>query len=338
MLKSSRHPVRSSLFIALNANFFSAGRRDSVLTNHGYQQATRLGLYFKSLGLKFTHIFSSHLQRAVTTASKIREAQLTTVGDCQNAKAVPDTVQLPVLMEKDFGSLEGKKFYDHHPEIKVLSKGQPHENKRKAGFVDGESKTSMARRADTFLDKYLMPLFEDSSSDDDTVIAIVSHGIFLSTLWKRILQRVPPRNTVLSNGLEGTVRQSLEHLGGWSNTGYLELYFTRVVAEHHSSTTEAGTVPITVPLKPFVEVSAAVESLHKPEILVSVEEITAPFDISVPLASTSHGMQGWSMSILRVNSKDHLQGLKRARGGLGSSRHDASQVSIKVFFKRRKIE
>jgi hypothetical protein len=40
---------------------------------------------------------------------------------------------------------------------------------------------------------------------------------------------------------------------------------------------------------------------------------------------------------LTVNGKDHLKGLKRTGGGVGSSRHDASQKGIESFFKRRKV-
>jgi hypothetical protein len=46
--------------------------------------------------------------------------------------------------------------------------------------------------------------------------------------------------------------------------------------------------------------------------------------------------RGWSSTILAINGKDHLRGIKRTRGGIGSSRHDASQSSIKIFFKRCK--
>jgi hypothetical protein len=48
--------------------------------------------------------------------------------------------------------------------------------------------------------------------------------------------------------------------------------------------------------------------------------------------------EGWSSIILAINGKDHLRGLKRTGGGVGSSRHDASQKCIKTFFKRRKVE
>jgi broad specificity phosphatase PhoE len=149
-----------------------AGSRDSALTNHGYQQATRLGQHFKALGLTFTHLFSSHLQRAVKTAGKIRDAQLTPANDANIAKAALVVVQLRALIEQDFGSKEGKRFYERL------------DNKDTSGFVEVESKDSMAHRADSFLEEYLLPLLGKASKDADSVVAIVSHSIFLSTLWK----------------------------------------------------------------------------------------------------------------------------------------------------------
>jgi hypothetical protein len=252
---------------------------------------------------------------------------------------VPEVVQLPLLMEKDFGSMEGKK--SHSRLSKMTAFGRDHrreENRRTAGFADAESKASMARRADTFLDEYLMPLLDDPLSEDGLVVAIVSHGIFLSTLWKSILLRLPLHNVFLSPGIEGTVQQSLEHLGGWSNTGYLELYFTRVEVEHYKLTTETSVISITVSSESLAETSPVHQSLCNAQLPKSTAEVTTRLDIGAPQASRSHNMQGWSTLILRVNSKDHLQGLKRARGGVGSSRYDASQRTIESFFKRRKVQ
>ncbi|RMZ74239.1 phosphoglycerate mutase family [Pyrenophora seminiperda CCB06] len=205
--------------------------RDSALTNHGVQQAIRLGLHFQTLGLAFTHLFSSQLQRAANTAAQIRQAQLILETHDNAAETVPVVLQLPVLMEQDFGSMEGKKFHDpsHKSE-------HPRNEKNRHGieFVPMESKDTMARRADSFIDEHLMPLLGDTSKDMSPVVAIVSHGIFLSMLWKRLLLRLPRKSVVLSPELRATARPSLEHLGGWSNTGYLELHLQRAEAEEPS--------------------------------------------------------------------------------------------------------
>jgi hypothetical protein len=236
------------------------------------------------------------------------------VGDDRAAKAVPDVVQLPVLMEQDFGSMEGNKFFDRPLESKVSGKGHHwQENKDTAGFVDVESKGAMARRADSFLDEYLLPLLGDASKDAHHVVAVVSHGIFLSTLWKRLLLRLPPQSVMLSPELQATARPSLEHLGAWSNTGYLELHLTR-----------EGLGKVEVPQAAADDIPAA-----QPDAEASPPPAVSP---------TPRIAHGWKTTILTINGKDHLKSLKRTGGGVGSSRHDTSQKSIETFFERRKVD
>lgn len=329
--------------MTLFSNFLSAGSRDSALTNHGVQQAIRLGLHYRTLGLTFTHLFSSHLQRAVNTAGKIREAQLKLATNGNAVRAAPDVLQLSVLMERDFGSMEGKKFHDRSRESEVSAKEK---NKDSTGFVPVESKDIMARRADSFLDEHLLPLLADTLRDADPVIAAVSHGIFLSTLWKRLLLRLPPKSVVLSPELQTTARPSLEHLGGWSNTGYLELHLQKAEAEEPSPA--APTMPVPEPSASPAEMPTADEGLGRiemPEAATSGVPL-APSDAGAPTSPVaapstvlqSRIAQGWTTTILTINGKDHLRGLKRTGGGVGSARHDASQKSIESFFKRRRVD
>ena len=280
----------------------------------------------------------------MNTAGKIREAQITPASDGSAAKTVPDVLQLPVLMEQDFGSMEGEKFHDRTREWEVSRKW----NKDNSGFVRMESKDTMAHRADFFLNEHLMPLLDDTSKDMHPVVAIVSHGIFLSMLWKRLLLQLPSKGVMLSPKLElrTTARPSLKHLGGWSNTGYLELHLQRSEAEEHSPSRCATLLPVSS------SSPAEMPTAHKDLGEVEVPE-TASSDIlstasdtdsttsvvAVPLpASISCITQGWSCTILKINGKDHLQGLKRTGGGVGSARYDASQKSIHAFYKRRRIE
>ena len=317
----------------------SAGSRDSALTNHGYQQATRLGLHFKALGLKFTHLFSSHLQRAAKTAGLIRDAQLLSKHEVETARDVPEVVQLRLLMEQDFGDLEGKKWSDMQADLRT-----------KPGFVAVETKEAMGLRADAFLDDHLLPLLNVMGDGSEHTIAIVSHGIFLSTLWKRLLRRLPSRSICLARDLRSNARPSLEHLGGWSNTGYLELLMTRQDAA--SSPTSKSNV--SEPLEP--KLNKTIEKVDVPQ--GAVQEATDGFEASeasaddvadetvtpavVPTPTTPHttgprATHDWTTTILTINGKDHLKGLKRTGGGVGSSRHDTSQKGIESFFKRRKI-
>jgi hypothetical protein len=258
-------------------------------------------------------------------------------------------VQLPLLVEQDFGSMEGKKWYERPPESKLTGKEHHRlESKGTPGFVDVESKDSMARRADAFLDEHLLPLLADDSGLDDRCIVIVSHGIFLSTLWKRLLSRLPAKSVVLVPELQPTARPSLEHLGGWSNTGYLDLHMTKSTVPIISSVTDVLAPSTPVPSSSPAEMLAVDEQVlgkvEVPRAAVDPEFVdekvgAVPSQIKESALSTStpRTAHGWKTTILAINGKDHLKGLKRTGGGVGSSRHDASQKSIETFFKRRKV-
>jgi broad specificity phosphatase PhoE len=318
----------------------SAGSRDSALTNHGHQQATRLGQHFKALGLKFTHLFSSHLQRAAKTAGLIRDAQLRSKHEVEAARDVPEVVQLPLLMEQDFGDLEGKKWSDMQADLRTIP-----------GFTAVETKEAMSLRADAFLDDHLLPLLNVMGDGPAHTVAIVSHGIFLSTLWKRLLRRLPSRSICLAPDLRSAAHPSLEHLGGWSNTGFLELHMTRQDAAPSSTSKTNMSWPhklkpnknigiVDVPQEAVQEATDSVEASEVSADDVADEATTAAV---VPTLTTPHttGLRtthDWTTTILTINGKDHLKGLERTGGGVGSSRHDASQKGIESFFKRRKID
>ncbi|KAL1605278.1 hypothetical protein SLS60_004826 [Paraconiothyrium brasiliense] len=323
-----------------------AGSRDSALTNHGYQQATRLGAHFANSGIVFTHLFSSHLQRAAKTAELIRESQAKLATDASE-RNVPDVVELPVLMEQDFGFYEGRKFYERPANGKLSGKDNHRQiHKDSDDFVDIESKESLARRADEFLDVHLFPLLVRPKERTDLVVAIVSHGIMLSSLWKRILLRLPEKSVTLASELATTGSITLEHLGSWSNTGFLELHMSRTIAELPIPTPSPATGQ--VPLEHTV-ISPAPAEICGTEAKLPPTNIAAVSSVDITVGSTGNlkattpstmrklGSE-WSTVVLTINSKDHLKTLKRTGGGVGSSRHDASQRSIHNFFKRRKID
>jgi hypothetical protein len=255
-------------------------------------------------------------------------------------------VQVPLLVEQDFGSHEGKKYGDVslHPK-----KGQqPQEQKGTPGFVAAESKESMAQRADAFLDDHLLPLFESCAQTTYHTVAIVSHGIMLSVLWKRLLRRLPPRNVKFAPEIVLNSRgPTLERLGAWSNTGYLELYM-RKVALHGAS---SGVAPVLHPTSnsaPSEGVSgqATEEGANggvrpAPGQLRTTsheaDNVATPGLSSGSPSPPTNVLRDWQTAIQTVNGTDHLKTLKRTRGGVGSSRFDPSQQSIDRVFKKRRI-
>ena len=302
--------------------------------------------------MTFTHIYSSHLQRAVKTAVLIRGAQLGHTRRLGSDSKVPDVVQLPILMERDFGSLEGKKWYEKPLKPEIGDKETSLQDKANAApFIDVESAGSMAKRTDKFLDEYLLPLLNDDTGTIDHVapiVAVVSHGVILSVLWKRLLLRLSSKSVTVSAGISANPRISLQNLGAWSNTGYLELNVKRAKLQARTAVNGPAVcadLEKSITGKNFPPIKAEVDYPNLARI--------APADIDVggqehdtagaqpaspaPQSKPTKLAYGWTAVIRTVNGKEHLKGLKRTRGGVGSAQHDASQKSIDVFFKRQKV-
>ncbi|KAI9720523.1 MAG: hypothetical protein M1828_005607 [Chrysothrix sp. TS-e1954] len=284
-----------------------AGIRDSALTNHGVQQTTRLGEHLTQQKYLFTSIFSSDLARAFKTAEAIRDAQA-----ISDNGETPSIVQSVDLREQDFGYYEGKPFFVKKKDSSMSAKQEHFEaHKHEPGFDPMETKEAMMSRADRFLITHLLPILSSSSITNQTV-AVVSHGMLLSALWKSILKHQPPRSvTIQPEVLAARPLVSLEHLGGWSNTGYLELHL-QTISQHDAGGASTSAVP---------------EGVAPSLDLKPLEEFM-----------DSTGLLRFSIKVMAVNSVRHLQGLKRTRGGVGSSRYDEGQRSIDSFFKKRKFE
>lgn len=281
--------------------FWSAGVRDSALTVHGSLQADRLGQHFARTGIQFTHISSSDLQRAYKTAVAVLLAQGCSKEGDQVAPAQLEVSRLVVLREQDFGSCEGKSFSARQRVTDVESKEDYISRHRQdPEFKDVESKESMDARMDTFVLEHLVPLLPVDSSMAEAIFAIVSHGIILNHLWKSCRKLFPRANVTSVPGIE--VRGGLEHLGGWSNTGYLEL--------------DIQPVPKEAPPDQAGNIQPMPQSPNK--------DTTQPL---LPLR----------MIVKAVNSTEHLKNLRRTRGGVGSAKFDDGQKKIDAFFKRSRV-
>lgn len=216
---------------------------------------------------------------------------------------------LTLLREQDFGSYEGKPFYSRPRNPNISGK----ENYRSQlaedpNFKDVESKESMTLRMNTFLQERIIPIIHSHVTDDESSVAVVSHGIILSQLWKCLLGFLSKNSVLLSAGLSvgsGGV-SSFEHLGCWSNTGYLELD----VQKKQSAATREESVVAAAPCtpNPTYSVLDSTPSLHE-----------------------------YAVVIKTVNGREHLKGLKRTKGGVGSSKFYEGQKSIESFFKKREV-
>jgi broad specificity phosphatase PhoE len=289
-----------------------------------------------------TRIFSSTLQRAHTTASIVAANQST--------KGLTVST-VPYLIERDFGYYEGK--------TNRVRKGPDREkHKKEPGFVDVESKDNLAIRADLFLDHHLWPMLNDEvdfGGAAEHVVAIVSHGILLSSLWRRLLLRLGPKSVTISREVIAARGEVvLAHLGGWSNTGFLELS----IKDSNPPEELDITLPTVVPSLYAMAVTADSSSRKRlmttspsPQLAAESSEAEMPTDqfddvvgdVSVPKDAidpessekeTSKMLDGYRTTILVVDGQQHLQGLKRQRGGIGRAEHDDKQQSMTSFFKR----
>ena len=311
-----------------------------------------------------SNIFSSDLQRALKTAEAIRLAQLDP----------PELVcQLQVLREQDFGFYEGKQFYERPKGAdKHGRRAHREEHLNTKGFRDVESKLSMIARVEAFLDEHFVPLLPFVA--DDETVAVVAHGIILTYLWRSILARFRPGNVSVNAGaMVGGAGMGLEYLGGWSNTGYLDLEIKSKVnvlesldsvdskssnpKDHGVVSGPAASAPAsTSPQADSSSVSSlsnsstkqsvasfavpiAAEAPHliMPDGSASITQAPIPaFDLASSTIPASKGLD-FALAVRAVNSQDHLTGLKKTRGGIGNLRHDEKQKTVDSYFKRQKL-
>ena len=214
--------------------------------------------------------------------------------------------QLKMLREQDFGFYEGKPFYARPSGSNKSGKDNHRaEHSNDPGFQDVESKESMAKRADMFVHEHLLPLICQAN---DVRVAVVSHGIILNHLWRSVLKLFAKRTITIAPGVavsSAGASTPLEYLGGWSNTGYLELDIQPVITKPDHVVSESD-----------LQDDPGVLRSASPDVLSPLPELR--------------------MIIKAVNSKEHLAGLKRTRG-VSSGKHDEGQKKIDGFFKKPKI-
>lgn len=313
-----------------------AGVRDSTLTNHGVEQTERLGEYLARNGVRLTHIFASPLSRAYKTAEAVYSAQRKATQDDSGSEKLA-IVKVPEIIERDFGYYEGKPFNTRPGSKSYAGDASADKAKRQPGFVDVESEESMAERIDVFLNDRILPLIDEDSKDRELIVAIVSHGMLLTHFWRRLLLRLPRKSlTIAPEAMPARDNVILDHIGGWSNTGYMELVICRngellppeaasQKSVDGSDAAEEATLPTPVP-----------PSLEPEDAEVSVAPVTSN-EKTAGSAASGQILVGYSTTIVAVDSKLHLLGLKRQRGGIGSLAHDESQRKLDAFFKKPKL-
>jgi broad specificity phosphatase PhoE len=158
-----------------------------------------------------------------------------------------------------------------------------------------ETAEAMARRADGFINEHLAPLF---GGDADCTVAVVSHGCLLRVLWPQLLSKVVPRT--LDCAQETLTGGKMTKHIAWSNTAFLEARFVRNLHPTHH--------PSNIVAQPGVSGLPATPSDVK--------------DAEV----------GYDAAILTINGRPHLEGFRKAPGGVANARYDGRQTSLAQYF------
>jgi hypothetical protein len=154
-------------------------------------------------------------------------------------------------------------------------------------------------------------------------------------------------------------------LGGWSNTGYLDLEVKSndlpsslsSIASGASSVIGSGSPPyeMEADLDPAVPSATSLPTkldvassptttgqVPEPDLPDgSISNVAGPSTndstVCSSITSTTSKLLNMSLLVRAVNSQKHLEGLKKTRGGIGSAKHDDKQRTMDSFFKRQKL-
>lgn len=287
-------------------------------------QANRLGTHLAAS--KISNIFSSDLQRAVKTAEAIRAAQ-------DNGSSL-EVTKLELLREQDFGHYEKKPFHERSRDTNKPGKETHSEVQRtNPGFKDVESKESMKKRMEIFVKEHLISLL--NIDDNDNTIIIVAHGIILSHLWRVILRQFDAKNVSMGPDVPNPER-GLDYLGGWSNTGYLDLHVKSI---QDLSPAKVGSVPLVLnaPSNLQTSVDLSKDETGHSKVPSSGDQLNIQGIVKISKQDPDNIKATMTLVVKSVNNQDHLKGLKKTRGGLGSLKHDSTQRTMDSFFKKRKL-
>ncbi|KAI0593325.1 phosphoglycerate mutase-like protein [Biscogniauxia sp. FL1348] len=173
---------------------------------------------------------------------------------------------------------------------------------------DAESRDAMSTRISQFLRAHLDPIIHRYASEEVAVV-IVSHGIILNILFHKLTKRYQVNDPPLS-ALKADKGAQPGPTVSWSNTGVLQIKIEPKEA--------------TVSSQPSAGSKATSSSAEGP---------TALADAHLPAVQ---------LTVRYTNNLDHLQGLKKTRGGIGSASFDSRQRTMESFFgpaaKKRKRE
>ncbi|OHE93403.1 phosphoglycerate mutase [Colletotrichum orchidophilum] len=280
------------------ANLY-AGSRDAPLTSHGVLQARRLGEHLATrtaaASAPITHIFSSNLQRAHRTAMLVAPT-IPVPSALEDGGAPPSSSSVAVLKQTiGVATLQLPELREKHF---GTGEGQRFGVRSSGDRHEGaEDQDSMRVRAERFVDEYLAPLFAcvEGEQEQEQHVAVACGTESIVIVAHGIILGVLARVLLAAGNFGSPATGSSDQQQqhfSWSNTGYL---------------------------------------------LMHVKTMPPVVDAKEPAAGSRSGTQEakWprlKLEIVDVNCTDHLRGLKKTRGGIGSAKFDEKQKTLNAFF------
>ncbi|GAA5930074.1 histidine phosphatase family protein [Sporobolomyces koalae] len=327
-----------------------AGHRDAPLTNYGYTQAQRLGDHFKDVPI--TAIYASDLKRAQTTARCVWEKN-------RSDPKPPFTIS-PLLREQFFGEAEGMPW----DAGKYHSAHLPWEDHRAFRLApNAESLDDVSARASQVLRHFILPHLVATASVPSTAtfpeqhhLVLFAHGIWLSEMMFAIKLAGDPRVRFVKSqgGYQNTAWSRIEiELDDDDNEGFSTLPRTspacaegegveRVVRTDGNPDPDLVSPPAPSEAAPSHEDESTREddsdSSNRPPLsprfasLLPTLPPVPPRDPALPPVPDLATMPRIRHRVVAFNQSQHLVGLKRTKGGIGSGEWDDKQRGLKEFF------
>jgi 2,3-bisphosphoglycerate-dependent phosphoglycerate mutase len=171
-----------------------------------------------------------------------------------------------------------------------------------APHADAETHEALRVRADRFVRMRLAPVLQAGRAG---TVVVVSHGILLNALLRVLLVRFAPGELARLAASGTGTRLGAEYVASWSNTGYLEMVVGFAPAAARPSGGLVGSA------------LGSDSGVGRPRPTVR-------------------------LTVVKVNAVEHLAGLKKTRGGIGSAQFDSRQRTMDSFLapasKKRKAE
>ncbi|KIH90082.1 hypothetical protein SPBR_00802 [Sporothrix brasiliensis 5110] len=275
-----------------------AGSRDSALTAHGVLQTQRLGAHIaampSAIGSSADTIVITHIFSS----------------DLQRAFATASAI---LNAQKKRGGSEACAAMDVVKSVDLRERdfrsgegvrfGAPAAGDIDGGrnaFADAESRDEMRVRAERFIDTHLHPLLDAGAEgplkvvDRRRAIVVVAHGLILNVALSSLLQYYAPLE------LARLLPPSLA-VGG-------------------SDAAQRRRLELRVPWS------------NTGYLVLSVTKRKAEETEDEKNGDTARHADGIRLQVTKVNCVEHLDGLKKTRGGIGSARFDPKQKTMDAFF------